>query len=78
MGPHLQNIVSDLNSAAVFIDIGLNEAKTKDANDIMYVLEASADYDPESRLENIQTKVFALDFTDDQLDPIELNTLNRL
>jgi TRAP-type mannitol/chloroaromatic compound transport system permease small subunit len=39
--PHMKNIVSDVNSAATFIDIGLNEAKTKDANDLIYILEAS-------------------------------------
>jgi homoserine O-acetyltransferase len=76
--PHMQNIVSDVNSAGKFIDTAINEAKTKDANDLIYILEASTDYDPESELESIQTKIFALDFTDDQLDPIELNTLNRL
>lgn len=76
--PHLQKIVSDVDSAATFIDISLNEAKSKDANDLIYVLDASKDYHPESQLEKIQTKIFALDFTDDQLDPIELNTLTKL
>lgn len=76
--PHMQKIVFDMNSAAVFIDSAINEAKSIDANDLIYTLEASADYNPETQLENIQTKIFALDFTDDQLDPIELNALNRL
>jgi homoserine O-acetyltransferase len=76
--PHLQSIVTDLNSSNAFINKSLNETIGKDANDMMYVLEASKDYDPEPKLENIRTKVYALDFTDDQLDPIELNTLNRL
>lgn len=76
--PHMQNTILDVNSAATFIDKALEEAKIKDANDLIYVLEASKDYDPEPHLGAIQAKVFALDFTDDQLDPIELNTLNRL
>jgi homoserine O-acetyltransferase len=75
---HMQSIVTDTSSAATFINDSLSEAEKKDANNLVYVLEASEDYDPEPSLETIQTKVFALDFTDDQLDPIELNTLNRL
>lgn len=44
----------------------------------MYVIEASADYKPEDKLESIQAKVYALDFSDDQLDPPELGTLKDL
>ena len=76
--PHMQSIVFDEDSAAAFIDKSLDETKTKDANDLIYVLEASKDYNPEPSLDKIQAKVFALDFTDDQFDPIELHTLNRL
>lgn len=76
--PHMESTVLDATSAATFIDMALNEAKTKDANNLIYVLEASKDYNPQPHLETIQTKVFALDFTDDQLDPAELNALNPL
>jgi homoserine O-acetyltransferase/O-succinyltransferase len=76
--PHMQRIVTDGKTAAAFIHEGINEAAVKDANDLIYTLEASADYDPEPQLKSIETKVFALDFTDDQLDPIELGTLQRL
>ncbi len=76
--PHLQTIVPDQARALVFIKDAVQEATKKDANDLIYVLNASQDYDPEPKLSTIQTRVFALDFTDDQLDPAELGTLNRL
>ncbi len=76
--PHLQTIATDTTSADSFIADSLKEIAQKDANDLLYVLEASYDYNPEPDLEKIQTKVFALDFTDDQLDPVELGSLKRL
>lgn len=76
--PHMQALVTDVEKATTFINEGIGDARKKDANDLLYILKASEDYNPEPNLENIQTKVFALDFTDDQLDPVELGTLNRL
>lgn len=76
--PHLQKIVPDTLKALEFIHEANETAKHIDANDFIYALNASADYNPEPDLDKIQTKVFALDFTDDQLDPIELNTLETL
>lgn len=76
--PHLQTIVPDTNAAHSFIEQAVQTTSNIDANDLLYALEASIDYDPEPNLGKIITKVFALDFTDDQLDPIELNSLNTL
>jgi homoserine O-acetyltransferase len=41
-------------------------------------LEASADYHPEPGLSAIKTKVFALNFSDDELNPDELHILESL
>lgn len=76
--PHLEKTVNDRSAAHKFIQEAMKEAAKKDANDLIYVLEASRDYDPEPNLEAIQTKVFALDFTDDQLDPVQLHVLKDL
>ncbi len=76
--PHLHHEISTPTKALEFIQEASNEAFKKEAIDVLYVLEASADYDPEPSLDKITTKVFALDFTDDQLDPIELNILPTL
>ncbi|MBX3719440.1 MAG: alpha/beta fold hydrolase [Parachlamydiales bacterium] len=76
--PHLEKTIPDLAAALNFIDLAKAEAGKMDANDLIYVLEASADYKPEDRLGSIQAKVYALDFSDDQLDPAELGTLKDL
>lgn len=76
--PHLHKQITNHEQALQFINEASEEASKKEAIDILYVLEASADYDPEPNLGKIQTKLFALDFTDDQLDPIELNLLKTL
>jgi homoserine O-acetyltransferase len=76
--PHLQNEIKDPSDALKFIQQARESAKKIDANNLIYVLAASSDYDPEPKLNTIKTKVFALDFTDDQLDPIEFHTLEKL
>ncbi|HSI41358.1 MAG TPA: alpha/beta fold hydrolase [Xanthobacteraceae bacterium] len=51
-------------------------ARTGDANDRLYQLEASMDYDPTPYLERIKARVLALNFADDELNPAELGTLD--
>jgi homoserine O-acetyltransferase len=51
--------------------------KTDDANDVLYALEASHDYDPASNLEKIQTPLLAINFADDLINPPELGILER-
>jgi homoserine O-acetyltransferase/O-succinyltransferase len=76
--PHLEKTVSNSSAAQAFIQKAMTEISTHDANDLIYVLAASHDYDPEPKLDTIQAKVFALDFSDDQLDPIQLHVLEDL
>jgi homoserine O-acetyltransferase/O-succinyltransferase len=76
--PHLQAIVPDGQAADRFIEGAREQAEAIDANDILYSLESSADYDPELGLASIKTKVFALNFDDDAFNPEVLHVLERL
>jgi homoserine O-acetyltransferase/O-succinyltransferase len=51
--------------------------KTGDANDILYALEASHDYDPGPGLEKIRAPLVAINFADDLINPPELGILER-
>jgi homoserine O-acetyltransferase/O-succinyltransferase len=51
--------------------------KTDDANDVLYALEASHDYDPGPNLEKIQAALLAINFADDLINPPELGILER-
>jgi homoserine O-acetyltransferase len=48
-----------------------------DANDVLYGIEASRDYDPGPGLEKIRAPLFAINTADDFLDPPELGILER-
>jgi homoserine O-acetyltransferase/O-succinyltransferase len=51
--------------------------KTGDANDILYALEASRDYDPAPGLETIAAPLVAINSADDIINPPELGILER-
>jgi homoserine O-acetyltransferase len=53
------------------------EMKKADANNILYALEASRDYDPGPGLEKIQAPLLAINFADDLINPPELGVLER-
>jgi homoserine O-acetyltransferase len=57
-----------------FVD---NIVKTDDANDVLYALEASRDYDPGPHLEKIQPPLLAINSADDLVNPPELEILER-
>lgn len=48
-----------------------------DANDVMYALAASEDYDPEPGLEKIKVPLLAINSADDLINPPELHVLER-
>ena len=52
--------------------------KTIDANDYLYGMEASFDYDPEPGLPSIKARVLAVNFADDELNPVELDMFEQL
>jgi homoserine O-acetyltransferase len=51
--------------------------KTLDANDVVYAIESSADYDPGTGLESIRVPLLAINFEDDLINPPELGILER-
>jgi homoserine O-acetyltransferase len=76
--PHLQEIVPDSAAADKFIDETRKQAAQIDANDILYSLKSSADYDPAPGLASIKAKLLALNFSDDEFNPEELHVLEHL
>jgi homoserine O-acetyltransferase len=51
--------------------------KTADANDVLYAVEASHDYDPGPNLEKIRAPLLAINSADDLINPPELGILER-
>src|SRR2546430_5337200 len=51
--------------------------KVDDANDVLYALEASRDYDPGPNLEKIRAPLLAINSADDLINPPELGILER-
>ena len=51
--------------------------KSLDANDVLYALQSSADYDPGPGLERIQAPLFAINSADDLINPPELGILEH-
>lgn len=47
-----------------------------DANDMLYAIRASRDYDPQPLLRTIQAPLFAINSADDQINPPALNILD--
>lgn len=52
-------------------------AKTHDANDVLYAVESSSDYDPSPRLESIQAPLLAINSADDLINPPDLGILEQ-
>jgi homoserine O-acetyltransferase len=48
-----------------------------DANDLLYQVDASRDYDPAPELERITAPLLAINFADDQVNPPELGILEQ-
>jgi homoserine O-acetyltransferase len=54
-----------------------NYMRTNDANDTVYALEASRDYDPAPALEKIKAPLVAINSADDLVNPPEIGVLER-
>jgi homoserine O-acetyltransferase len=52
--------------------------KALDANDLIYQLDASRNYDPSLHLDKIKAPLFAVNSADDQINPPELGILDRV
>lgn len=53
----------------------VERARSGDANDRLYQVEASMDYDPSAELEKIRARVLAINFEDDELNPPRLGVM---
>ncbi|HQR06925.1 MAG TPA: alpha/beta fold hydrolase [Gemmatales bacterium] len=51
--------------------------QSMDANDVLYAVESSSDYDPAPGLEKIRAPLLAINFADDLINPPELGILER-
>jgi homoserine O-acetyltransferase len=49
-----------------------------DANDLLYQVDASRDYNPEPKLETIKTQLLAVNSADDEVNPPELGIVEKL
>jgi homoserine O-acetyltransferase len=75
--PNLQEEVKTAQQADEFIRNVKTQAGGQDANDLLYSLEASGDFDAEPDLGRIKAKVFALNFADDEFYRDSLQVLQR-
>ncbi len=67
-----------LAAADRVIDAAVSDSlKTQDANDILYAIEASQDYDPGPALDKIEAPLYAVNSADDLVNPPELKILER-
>ena len=51
--------------------------RTRDANDMLYAIESSRDYDPAPALEKITAPLLAINSADDSINPPDLGILER-
>jgi len=75
--PHLQAAAGTRESADAFIRGVKEQASGLDANDLIYSLESSGDFDAEPGLSRVKTKVLAVNFADDEFYRDSLQTLQR-
>jgi homoserine O-acetyltransferase len=67
----LQKAAPSRAAADAILDQRLAQPATADANDLIYMYEASRDYDPEPLLGRIRARVLAINSADDERNPHE-------
>jgi homoserine O-acetyltransferase len=70
-GPTLHKADFSLDSASARL------RSSSDANDILYALEASQDYDPHPNIQDIKAPLLAINSADDLINPPDLGILER-
>ncbi len=75
--PHLQDQISSLEADDAFLRGVKSQTAGADANDVVYSFESSRDFNAEPGLGQIKTKVFALNFADDEFYRDSLQILQR-
>jgi homoserine O-acetyltransferase len=75
----LEALIDGYESADAYLEeVDEETLEEDDANNILYRFESSFDYDPEEELGAIRAPVLAIMFADDELNPPELGTMERL
>lgn len=74
----LESRVKSIGDADKFITENKKIAEKIDANDFIYAFDASRNYDPEPHLQEITTRVLAINFRGDALNPEELHETDEL
>jgi homoserine O-acetyltransferase/O-succinyltransferase len=73
-----QQQMPTLAQADAVLDVAIDTLmKTADANDLLFQVGASFDYDPGPQLENIRAPLLAINSADDLINPPELGILER-
>jgi homoserine O-acetyltransferase/O-succinyltransferase len=74
-----QQEIGNLEQTRMFLDKAAAAIRNNemDANDLIYRLEASADYDPAPELKNVRAGVLSINFADDAINPPELGFIAR-
>ena len=75
--PAIYRAAPTRQKADQILDQRLAQDTTADANDVIYQMEGSRDYDPAPRLESIQARVLAINSADDERNPAELGIMER-
>jgi homoserine O-acetyltransferase len=70
-----QEMAPTREAADKLYDTLVADARKRDANDQLYVIEASMDYDPSKELDRIRAKVLAINFADDEVNPPEIGVM---
>ena len=73
-----ESLTSYAKADAHLADVLEETLEEDDANNILYRFEASADYNPEPELQKIRARVLAILFEDDELNPTNLGTMERV
>ena len=74
---HLQAAAPNRAAADALYETMVERAKKTDANDRLYQLQASCDYDPSAHLKEIKAPLLAINFEDDELNPPQLGILEK-
>jgi len=73
----LQALAPTRQAADALYETMVERARKTDANDRLYQLEASSEYDPSPHLHKISAPLLAINFEDDELNPPQLGVLEK-
>ena len=76
---YLHRLAPTRDSADAYIEAWIrSRLRSTDANDFLFQFEASRDYDPSMKLEDIRVPVLAINSADDLVNPPELGLMDAL